>query len=350
MGSGTTRALVALQLIIFALLVAQAHAQVIVNDAIGQAISLEGPPSRVVVLSPAITEMLAYLEELDKVVGADSQSLNTVWYKDASLILRERGAIDLGGYWWSAINVEKILEINPDLILADRGAHLPLKGVFNEYNLTVVYLKGGSSSSVNDIYSDLSILASIFGKESFVIKMTEEADRAFREAQLKARGEGPSRVLVVVGIYNGIWVAGKGTFIDDLIFRSGLDNAARVYSWAPVSIEDIIEWDPDVVLVTPTGVDWKLIEQSGLAGVRGKVYLLNETEADIISRPGPLVTLAPLVLHKYLQAQPEQTPSTASPGETQRPGGEFSLPVIIIVAALSFLAGVLIGGFYRKWA
>ncbi len=323
-------------------------AQVVVTDSIGQTVTLAERPSRIVVLSPSITEFLAYIGELDRVVGADSQSMSIVWFMNASALLRERGVVDVGGYWWSAVNVEKILELKPDLVLADKGAHLPLRKIFEDYNLTVIYLNGGSSSSINDVLSDMNIIATVFGKNNYVDKFADEVQSAFLIAQRELMSSTPRKVLVVVGVYNGIWVAGRGTFIDDVLSRLGLENAARTYSWSAVNIEKILEWSPDIVLVTPMGIDEKVLKESGLNMLEGRIHLLNETEADIMLRPGPLIAQAPSVIIKYVELSqakaPVPTASATTTTSTAGPtGSHLSFPTILTVALIFLVLGALIG-------
>lgn len=320
-------------------------AQITVVDSLGRTLSFESPPNTVISLSPSITEILAFLGELDKVIGADSQSISSVWYMNASHILSMKGAVDVGGYWWSAIKIEDIMKLRPDVVLADRGAHLPLLKVFDEYNIKVLYLNGGSSNSFNDILSDIELVATVFGKEGRLDSFIEDADRAFSKARETVISKGERKVLVVIGIYGGIWVAGKGTFIDDVITRTGLINAARTFSWSVVNIEKIMEWDPDIILVTPMGITEDVIKESGLDVFKDKMFILNDTEADIILRPGPTIVYSPEVFLKYYNLSIEETP-TITVREEKRLLPETALIPGIFVLAL--FMGLVLGRFLWK--
>jgi len=129
---------------------------IVVEDVLGRHIELPGVPQRVVSMAPSITEVLAELGLLDRVVGVDSFSMSD-WYLNTSGRLRERSVVDVGGYWWSAIKVEEILRLNPDVVLADSGAHKPLQETLESYNVTlVVYLtvvQLGASTRSSAIYT-----------------------------------------------------------------------------------------------------------------------------------------------------------------------------------------------------
>jgi iron complex transport system ATP-binding protein len=53
--------------------------------------------------------------------------------------------------------VEEILRLNPDVVLADSGAHKPLQETLESYNVTVVYIHGGSARSINEVCERLGL-------------------------------------------------------------------------------------------------------------------------------------------------------------------------------------------------
>ncbi len=284
-------------------------AQVHVTDALGRTITINQTPSTIVSLSPSITEIIASLGLLDKLVGVDSISYNDT-YLGINNYVRCNGVEDVGGYWWSAVSIEKILALHPDLVLADKGAHVPLLKTFEEYNLTVVFLYGGSASSLEDIYKDIDIIAQIFNvPEDKVHSLISSIEENITTAKKLLTGAEGKKVLVIVGFYNGIWIAGRATFIDDVINRLGLVNAAQVVGWKAVNIETIIQWEPDIIIVTNMGgVTNETIKQYGLLDINKPLILLNSTETDAITRPGPRIGLGTLMLaHEIAKYFPPKT-------------------------------------------
>jgi len=340
-----------------------------VVDALGRTINLTQVPSRVISLSPSITEILLSLNLSNVLVGVDHYSY-TDWYLNASQEFASRNITDVGGYWWSAINIEKILSLQPDLVLADAGAHKPLLNTLVEYNLTVVYLKGGSATSIEDVYSDIFLVGKIFNMTSEALALIDKIERHLEEGRNLLRGYSGVSVLYVVGIYQGVWVAGKTTFFDDLISRLGLRNAAGAYGWAPVGIEEIASWKPDVILVAGMGVTETDVENAGLTKLGARVVLLNSTETDVLSRPSPIIMLAPNIIYDVLKGLPATTPPgttsatttlTTTATETQTVTTtytttlvrqEFSTSEVLlyttISAALALLTGLLAGRFISK--
>lgn len=271
--------------------------EIVVIDTLNRTISLSSRPSKIISLAPSITEIIFSLDLEEKLVGVDSSSFNTT-YLGINTYCRLHEIADVGGYWWSEISIEKILSLNPDLILADAGAHIKLNQTFNEYGLKVIYLNGGSSSSIDDVLSDIDIIATIFnvgdrGEElkNNILEKIENAKQYVDEHGLRGL-----KVLVVIGFNGGIWVAGLDTFIDNLLNRIGLSNAAEISGWGAVSIEELVKWDPDVVIVASMGIDYSIVNESGLPMLNKPIILLNNTETDILLRPGPRVGDAALVI------------------------------------------------------
>ncbi len=349
---------------------AVSHASTLtITDALGRVVNLTRAPQRVVSLSPSITETLLALNLSNVIVGVDHYSYND-WFMNASGLFQSRNVTDVGGYWWSAISVEKILSLQPDLVLADAGAHRPLLNTFAEYNLTVVYLKGGSATSIEDVYSDIYTTGLIFNRTSEATKLINNIEDLLNEGKRLLSGYAGLSVLYVVGIYQGIWVAGKSTYFNDLVSRLGLKNAAESYGWRAVSIEDIAAWRPDVVIIASMGVTREDVEKSGLASLGAKIVYLNSTETDVLSRPSPLVALVPSVLYSALSevippSTTTTTPQTATVTytETKTETSTFTttitiektayqsswvLALVVLSLVIAFAAGLLTGRRTKK--
>jgi iron complex transport system substrate-binding protein len=326
-----------------------AEAPIVVTDALGRRIELSGVPKRVVSLAPSITEILAALDLLDYVVGADSFSLQD-WYLNTSSRLRERGVVDVGGYWWSVIRVEEILKLNPDIVLADAGAHRPLLETFNSYNLTVLYLQGGSARSINDVLSDIYTIGVVFNRTSEAEELINRVLRALDEGRTLLEPYRGIRVLVVLDFWQGIWIAGRATFIDDVISRLGLVNAAITIGWSAVSLENIYKWSPDIIVVACSYATTETVKEAGLYDLGKPVVLLNSTEIDIVSRPGPLLVYAPDVLYSALKRELGKPTETLTP-VTQRVEGltvQQVVVVALVVGVVAFSTGLIVGLVRRR--
>jgi iron complex transport system substrate-binding protein len=341
-----------------------AEQSIVVEDVLGRRIELPGVPRRVVSMAPSITEILAELDLLDRVVGVDSFSMSD-WYLNTSGRLRERSVVDVGGYWWSAIRVEEILRLNPDVVLADSGAHKPLLETLESYNATVVYIHGGSARSLNEVLSDIYTIGLVFNETNKALELISRITSGLNEGFKILRPYSGRRILVVLDFWQGIWVAGRATFIDDVLSRLGLVNAATTYGWSAVSVETVSKWSPDIIIVACSYATNETIREAGLYDLGKPIVLLNSTEVDIISRPGPLIQLVPQVLYVALErglGKPVETPTVTTPQATTvtiretetititTQGGMAGamevnqvVAVTIIVAIVVFFTGLYIG-------
>lgn len=268
-----------------------------VTDALNRTIRLKAPPQRVVSLAPSITETLAYLGVLDRVVGVDSYSLASD-YLGLNETLEARNVVDVGGYWYQYISVEKILELSPDVVLADAGAHAPLKDTFEFYNITSIFLHGGSSKSINEVAEDMRLLAKIFDlNSSMVEEFLAEAEERYSSARSRLGLEG-KRVLIVLYSADLVWVAGRDTFISNLFEKLGAVNVIDKEGWVSLSLEQVLRANPELVLATADSGFDKTIDQQGLSGLR--VVVLSQEASNALQRPGPRILDVPDLLYKDL--------------------------------------------------
>ncbi|MEM4564522.1 MAG: helical backbone metal receptor [Desulfurococcaceae archaeon] len=268
---------------------------VTLSDKAGRVIEFSTAPSRVVSLAPSITEAMFMLGLGEFIIGVDDISYNNN-FMNISSFLKSRRVVNVGGYWWSAIDAEKILSLNPDLVLADKGAHIKLLDFFNEYGIKVFYLNGGSASNLSEVAEDVELISKIFriegkGREvSYLISGSMELLKASTEA----RGLVNISIAVVVSVDSmGIWVAGRGTFIDDLISIIGLKNSISQSGWLVVSQEDLASLRPEVIVVFSMGISEEelrnVLETMGIYSIGSHVIILSSHETDSLARPSPRV-------------------------------------------------------------
>ncbi len=287
---------------------------VTVKDALNRVVVIKTIPKRVISLSPSITEIMASLGLLNKLVGVDSISYKDPYY-GISEYCKTHNVTDVGGYWWSAIKTEKIIALKPDLVLADAGAHYKLLKFFEDYNLTVVYLHAGAARSIEDIYTDIATVAQIFNVSSTrVSEVIQSIENNITVARQFLAPYKSIRAVVVVGFYEGIWVAGKATFIDDLLSKIGVTNVATTVGWKAVNIETLASWKPQIIILDTSYYNNKTLTEYGLTKLNAKLVFLSKSEIDMLSRPGPLIGRAALMLAQRIASvlgpAPTPTPIT----------------------------------------
>ncbi len=282
-----------------------------VVDALGRTIEIEHKPKRVVSLAPAITEIIFALNISKYLVAVDDCSN---YPPEVQKLIKEKKLVVIHSYWNP--DIEQIVKLKPDLVLADAGAHAKLLKKFVElqksYGIKVVFLHGGAARSVEDVFSDIMIVAHIFRIDDVGAKLINSIRSKLNAIIEEIKSVNTTRrVLVLLGPPSwGLWVAGGGTFIDNIIEKLGLVNVfKKKYGWVQVSYEDILKANPDVIIVTamwpPTRkAAIETLQQvmnntylSKLKAVKkGLVFAIYGPAQDALLRPGPRLWIAAAII------------------------------------------------------
>lgn len=196
------------------------------------------PPqgSRVVVLSPAVAEMLEALDLLDRVVGIGEFG---PW--PAAIA----GLPAVGGY--DSPNVERLLELGCDLLLTARSdaaldAHRRLESLGIE-------VEALDTSTYEGVFRALLRVGEMFGRESRARTVERRVRDELALIAERASGAPLRRVLVVVG-RDPLYVAGPGSHIDEMIRLAGGTNVAHdaLSPYQQLSLEVVLERMPEVIV------------------------------------------------------------------------------------------------------
>lgn len=255
------------------------------DDGIGRRISLNSPAERIISLAPANTEMLFALGAGNWIIGRDAYS---DFPPDAKKIP------DLGDYY-GEFNYEKIITLQPDLILLSELTPIEQINALEDLGLTVFVV--ANPENFEDLYKNLQLLGKMTGQE-------EEAQYVVQS--LKERVVEVQKKLFQNDVYplvfyeldgseaDAPWTAGPGTFIDTIIKMAGGKNLGSNLTgeWVQISVEEVISKNPEIIIlgdftlggVTPEDVasrtGWEVIQ----AVQTGKVYTFDD---NLVARPGP---------------------------------------------------------------
>lgn len=253
-----------------------------ITDDLDREVTIARQPERIISLSPVNTEILFALELGEKVVGIT----NICNYPPQA---QEKEKI--GDY--NNPNLEKIIELEPDLILASHGNPIELIDQLERLNYTVV---GLNPKNIDDVISSITMVGKITGKDEEATKLTEEMEERIEAVLSKTSNlveNNRPRVLYVVW-YKPLWTAGSGTFIDELIQKAGGANiAGDIPGWPQMNLEVVLGKNPQVVIVGeghPGGLVETVRKESLLETIDAFKYnQIYTIDADIVSRTGPRI-------------------------------------------------------------
>jgi iron complex transport system substrate-binding protein len=253
-----------------------------VTDDLGRKVTISKLPQRIVSLAPSVTEMLFALGLDDRIVG-------TTDYCDYPEAAKSKTRVS--GY--STPDLEKIVAVQPDLILAESIHENTVLPALEKLGLPVFVT---FATSIDVILHDITVIGQVTGKSKAAQKlasdMTKQINAVTSKTSALAAKDRPG-VLYVVW-FNPIWTMGAKTFTDDLIAKAGGTNvfSADFEKARVVSLEAVVTKNPQVILVSAMATTYNNIKkETRLATVdaikNNRVYKI--TDSNLIERPGPRI-------------------------------------------------------------
>jgi iron complex transport system substrate-binding protein len=257
-----------------------------VTDSLGRKVTIEHLPQRIVSLAPSNTEILFALGLDDKIAGVTDYC---DYPEKAKLKPRVAGYL--------TPDIEKLVTIAPDLILAELIHEKTVLPSLEKLGLTVIVL---SASSVDEIINNITLVGQVTGSSAaaaqLTLKLAGRVKTITSKTALLPPGSRP-RVMYVIW-HDPIWTMGGKSYIDDLITMAGGVNifSADFEKSGIVSPESIVSKNPQVLIVTGMAasadatasslikMDWM---QATDAIKNNRVYKLSD--ANLVERPGPRV-------------------------------------------------------------
>lgn len=258
-------------------------------DDFGRPVRLRGVPGRVVSLAPNLSEILVAAGAQSKIVGTDDFS-NT---PAALETLPKVGGVEP--------SIELITQLSPDIVFSLGGtSHPALARALAPAGIPLYVFR-------TERLADIPRVMRRAGELLDTAKTAEAAAQRLEQQlqQLRRRRTKPPAVLFAVWL-DPLFVAGKDSFVDDLIELSGGTNAVTVPGWPEYSLEALVARPPDLIIVAAGSqrreqlqrffrqtVPWRDLR----AVQSGFWYVVDE---DRFSRPGPRVAEAAADLNEIL--------------------------------------------------
>ena len=211
-----------------------------VTDDYGRTVVVPAAPQRVVSLSPAVTEIMFALGAQDLLVGRTDFCV----YPDAAGDIPSIGGI-------SNLNVERILSMQPDLIISGSMVGKKFTDQFDQMGTPMVCVI--EKPKFEALYDNIKAIGKLVGKEHEADSLIENLK--LRMESLLAHGDSSQNtqlpsVYYVVGFgAGGNFTAGGNTFINDIIRMAGGRNIAEDIEGWSYSLEALVKEDPNFIIV-----------------------------------------------------------------------------------------------------
>jgi len=263
-----------------------------VTDLVGRNVTIDAAPAVIVTLSPTAAEFVAAL-------GAPVAGRSTTTRYPPEV----QAAADIGqGY---QPNVESILALAPDLVVADgfvQGAP-QLREMLEVLGAPVVFVSANSLEEVTESYR---VLGQVLGNPGLAAEKIAGVEEA-RAAAAATVPEGVTAIILIADRDSSLYAAGADSWGGALLDAVGAVNVAagqpdsgQFPGFVAVPIELLLNWDPDYVLaVTPAPMPAPRLSQlmRMIPALRGLTALQEGRVVDMdlelmLQAPGPRVVEA----------------------------------------------------------
>jgi len=257
-----------------------------VTDQLGRVVKLEKIPERIISLAPSNTEIVYALGLEDKLVGVTE-------YCDYPEAAKDKPKI--GGY--KTVDIERVVEIQPDLVLATDYHKAEVIPGLERLGLTVLAL---DPRSLDEVLEAITLAGKCTGKEDEASQLVTEMENRVNAITEKTAGLAEAKKLWVFYIvcHDPLMTVGSDTLIHELIVKAGGINIAQDLTgdYPTIGLETIIATNPEVMIAgTGHGSNADVPLQFAqneprLADVDARVSnQIYGIDADLISRPGPRI-------------------------------------------------------------
>lgn len=255
------------------------------QDGLDRTVTLDAPARTIISLAPSNTEILFALNAGSQIAARDDYSN----YPSQALELPSIG--DTMG----SISLEKIISLQPDLVLASPLTAPEQVKSMEDLGLKVFVLQ--NPADFEDLYQNLETVGKLTGHEKDASVLINTLRGRVKAVEEKLSGL-TKKPLVFYELDGSEpvkpWTAGPGTFVDYLIGKAGGVNLGSDLSaeWVQISQEALIIKNPDFILLGDSLYGGVTADQVALRPgwdqIKAvKIHQVFPFNDDLVSRPGP---------------------------------------------------------------
>ncbi|KUK32589.1 MAG: Vitamin B12 ABC transport system substrate-binding protein BtuF [Thermoanaerobacterales bacterium 50_218] len=254
--------------------------QLTVRDDSGNLLVISKEPQRIVSLTPSNTEILFALGLEDRLVGVTT-------YCDYPPEAKQKPKVgDLNP------SVEKIVELDPDLVVAKKTLNADTIAALRKLGIPVLCVE---PESIEGVFRAIRLIARVTGTEKTGEALIREIRKQLDFVKEKLATLAPEeRVKVFIEVGNEpLYTAGKNTYVDELVtLAGGINVAADVEGYQMYSSESVVEKNPDVILALDSyyvDVQSDISKRPGWEKIKAvqEGRIICPKDPDLLNRPGP---------------------------------------------------------------
>ncbi len=206
----------------------------IYTDQLNRKVEVTEFPKRIISLVPSQTELLFDLGVGDNIVGITKYCIHPK--KGVKKITKVGGTKDF--------DINKVIALKPDLIIANKEENYK-EGIEQLEQKFPVWI-----SDINDLKSSFEMISEIgklVGKQKEAKNLVDKLNQDFKDLE----NINSERYKVLYFIWKDpFMIAGKDTFINDILERTNLENNTTSNRYPILDEEKIKELNPQIILLS----------------------------------------------------------------------------------------------------
>jgi iron complex transport system substrate-binding protein len=247
------------------------------TDALGAEITVQEQPNKIISLIPSNTEILFALglnEEIIGVSGLDN-------YPEEATTKEVVGDM--------TFDIEKIISLQPDIVFAHESGMYSLgDGLAQLQSAGIAVFVVKNAATFEETYETVEQVGLLTGKTEQAAQVIANTKQQIENIQHKLEGAEPKTAFVVVGTDPDIYVAGKETFIDEMLQAIDVQNVVQEAGWLQYSAEQFAASDATTILVTYESDIENIINNAAFSEMPAvKNSAVEVVDGDTTSRQGP---------------------------------------------------------------
>jgi iron complex transport system substrate-binding protein len=206
----------------------------------GAAITVPHKPERIISLTPSNDEILCALVDEKRIAGLSKFSQDEATSHIADIARRINVFIDR--------DAERIISLQPDLILAARYTKMDLRSLLSQTGVPI--LISTDFRNFDQIETNVRLIGRTVGEEDRAETIINEMRQKL--IAVRARLQPARAGQRVMYLASGNFTAGAGTSIHEILIAAGMKNAvadAGITGNIKIAAEQITQIDPDIILI-----------------------------------------------------------------------------------------------------
>lgn len=225
--------------------------EVAFEDSLGNTITISNPQR--------VAALMGSYAEIWSLAGGDPIATTADAWDERQMELEEDKVTNLGGV--QEPSLELLLGAKPDFVIAstDIESHVAMKETLESAGIPVAYFK---VETVEDYLTMLKICTEITGRDDLYQENGEAVKQQVEECRERAKNEESPLILYIRAYSTGAKAKGSDNLTGAMLKDLGCINLADSDNslLEDVSLERIIEADPDYIFVTTMGSSEKALE------------------------------------------------------------------------------------------